>query len=415
MLITLRKQEYLPVLDGLVDDRDFDAFVCVLGETLARGDHAVDAPPTLLFRFAQWNGLSDAQRDAFRMTARRLIQRKLPVEQVTDSLVVTGPAGPCPEPPAHRIRTTRWHRRDWTWLRRRGRLERTVLGGENLTDARWYEWLGKAWAARLRLHWPSSSREHVTSHSAYALRFRRRGLGGSTAWQEVPNESAEGDPVLCILDSDRDHPEAKLGGTAKKLDDALRAEPHVERLLHVEHLQARDVENTIPLELAKMVGGGTEWLAPMVRRGFFARPAVDVALGYIDVGKVQCERQVLDTQDQPTKRYRTAALARIREHDPDCTASASTCERIARGEPTCSPKEVPPPGCRVIHSVGKPLGRIVEHLDAEQTAPKASTPSGSVAAWIASMLPPDDPALLTPARLVWSWGLCSPPSIRSTP
>lgn len=415
MLITLRKQEYFSVLDELVGNPDFDAFVSILGETLVRGDHAVDAPPALLLRFSQWNGLSDAQRDAFRGMTRHIIQRKLPVEQVTDSLVLTGPAGAAPDPPMHSGGVIHWHRRDWTWLRRRGRLERTVLGAENLDDARWYEWLGKAWAARLRLHSPSTAREHGTSHSTYALRLRRRGLGGGTAWQEVPNESAEGDPVLCILDSDRNHPEATLGGTARKLDGALRAEPHVERLLHVEHLRARDVENVIPLALARMVGHGTEWLAPMERRGFFARPSVDEALGYIDIGKMQCECQLLDTEDQPTKRYRERALGRIRERDPDCTVSARTCERLSRGEPTCSPKEVPPPGCRIVHSIGKPLGRIVDSLDAEQREPNVSRPFGSIAAWIATMLPEDDPAVLTPARLTWSWGLCAPPVIRSAP
>lgn len=415
MLITLRKQEYLPVLDDWFGNPDFDAFVCILGETLTRGDHVVDTTPALLYRFSRWNGLSDAQRDAFQVSARRTVQRKLPVEHVTDGLVITGPAGPTPDPSFRIDRKIRWFRRDWTWLRRRRRLERAVLGGENLDDARWFEWLGRAWAARLRLHSPSTAKEHGTPHSAYTLSLRRRGLGGGTAWQEVPNEAAEGDPVLCILDSDRDHPQGELGGTARKLDEVLKVAPEKERLLHVEHLRARDVENALPLELVRIAGHGSHWLAPMERRGFFARPELDPVLAYLDVGKVQCERRLLDTRDEPTKCYREVALARIRELDRDCAASASACERVQNGEPQCSPRDVPPPGCIVVHSIGKPLRRILEVLDAEQRAPEASKSAGSVAAWLASMLPDDDPAVLTPARLVWSWGLCSPPPIRSAP
>jgi hypothetical protein len=415
MLIALRKQEYLSVLDEWVGNPDFDAFVYILGEILTRGDHVVDAVPALLYRFSRWNGLSDVQRDAFQGMARRVIQRRLPVEQVTDGLVITGPAGPSSDPPHRPDRPIRWHRRDWTWLRRRGRLERAVLGGENLDDAKWFEWLGMAWAARLRLHSPSTVREHGTPYSAYALRLRCRGLGGSTAWQEVPHEAAEGDPVLCILDSDRDHPQAELGGTARKLDAALKATPDVQRLLHVEHLLARDVENVIPLELVRAAGDEPQWLAPMEVRGFFARPELDVMLAYLDVSKVQCERRLLDTKDVATKRYRETALARIRALDVSCTASASTCERLASGEPECSPKDVPPPSCVIVHSIGKPLRRILEVLDAEQETATSSKNAGSVAAWIASMLPNDDPAVLTPARLAWSWGLCSPPPIRSAP
>lgn len=414
MLIALRKDEYLPALDGLAGNPDFGAFVGILGETLVRGDHVVDTAPILLHQLSLWKGLSDAQREAFQASARRVVQRRLPVERVTDALVLTGPAGPMPAPASLANRPIRWHRRDWIWLRRRGRLERAVLCGENLDDAKWFEWLGMAWAARLRLHSPSTAHEHGTPYSAFALRLRRRGLGGSTAWQEVPNEAAEGDPVLCILDSDRNHPQAQLGGTAKNVSEALRAAPDSQRLLHVEHLQARTVENVIPLELARTAGRGTEWFAPMDRRGFFARPDIDVTLAYLDLGKVQCERRLLDTKDETTMRYREAALARIRALDSSC-ASASKCERLAKGEPECSPGDVPPSSCIIVHSIGKPLRRILEVLDAEQRSPEASKSSGSVAAWIASMLPDDDPALLTPARLAWSWGICSPPSIRSAP
>lgn len=400
MLITLREAEYLPVLDEWVGNADFNSFVCILGETLSRGDHVINTRPILLERLSAWSVLSRDQREALRTMARSIIRRKLPFETVTDSLVITGPAGRTPDP----IHPVRWHRRDWTWLRARGRFERTVLGGENLDDAKWFEWLGRAWAMRLRPH---------SRNAANELSVRCRGLGGATAWQEVPHESSDGDPVLCILDSDRAHPAAELGGTARKLDKALRSAADVQRLLHVEHLRAHELENVLPLELVRTACRDDAWVSPMAKRGFFARSEVDPALAFIDLGRDQCERRLLDTDDPATSDYRAAALAKIRSNDPSCVASAETCELDADAAPKCTGKRTLPPSCVIVHSVGKPLRRILDELDAEQKSPAASRAAGSVAAWLDSLLPSDDPTLLTPARLAWSWGLCARPRIRS--
>jgi hypothetical protein len=332
MLITLRGNEYLPVLDEWTDDADFTTFVCILGEALARGDHAIDAPPFLLERLAAWEGLSRPQRFALNTMVGQVIRRELPFEQVTDSLVITGPAGPTPDP----VGPIRWHRRDWTWLRRNERLDATVLGGEDIDDAEWYVWLGRAWGMRLR------SGSLVADDE---LSLDRRLLGGGSAERVIRHES--------------------------------------------------------------------NWLADMARRGFFARPTLDPDLAFIDIGKEQCERRLLDV-GEPAVAYRAAALAKIRHLDPKCTASSATCERTAE-EPACTGKLTLPKSCVIVHNVGKPLRDIVATLASEQAAPSHSAAAGSVAAWLATMLPDDDPAVLTPARLVWSWGLRSPPRLLSAP
>lgn len=403
MLITLRGPEYLPVLDRWLEDDDFLSFVSILGEILYRGDHALWAPPALLYRFSECQGLSRGQSLALLQMGKEVSMPTLPFDAVTDSLVLTGPAKPAVDPESD----IRWHRRDWTWLHRKRRLDVTVLAGENARDAQWYRWLGRAWGARLRPRSPNAEDEIV---------LRCRGLGGQTARQEIPLAAAEGDPVLCILDSDRNHPSAELGDTARAAIKAVDALP-TEHLTHIEPLRARDVENILPLSLVQLAAEGTHWLAPMATRGFFARPGVDETLAYIDLGKDQCERRLLDTPDPTTHRYRSDALTRIRQLDPNCTASSATCPRSSSEGQACGkPWTDLPASCLVVHSVGKRLlPRILDLLEAERSSPHHSQPMDSVADWLATTLPPDDPAVLTPAHLSWSWGLRIRPRLRVTP
>ena len=393
MLITLRGDEYLPVLDEWAEDLDFAAFVCILGELLARGDHAIHAPPLLLERLAAWDGLSRPQHVALNTAVDQVIRRELPFDEVTDSLVITGPAGPTPDPHG----PIRWHRRDWTWLRRNGRLDATVLGGEYLDDAEWYAWLGRAWGTRLR----------AGSLVAYdELSLDPRLLGGGSAKRVIRHEATHGRLVLSIVDSDSNHPGDKLGQTATDALQALHELPEHAAPAHVETLQARDVENVLPLALLEITHRRSNWLADMARRGFFARPSLDPELAFVDLGKEQCERRMLDV-GEPVLTYRRAALAKIRHLDGSCTASAATCERTA-DEPRCTGKATLPKPCVIVHNVGKPLRDILAMLAKERASPSHSAEAGGVAAWLATMLPENDPAVLTPARLVWSWGLRSP-------
>jgi len=404
MLITLRGDEYLPVLDEWSDDADFAAFVCILGEILARGDHAIDAPPLLLERLAVWDGLSRAQRLALDTMTEQVIRRELPFEAVTDTLVLTGPAGATPDPAG----SIRWHRRDWTWLRRKGRLDPTVLGGEHLDDALWYVWLGRAWGVRLR------SGSLVADDE---LSLDPRLLGGGSAERVIRHEATHGRLVLSIVDSDSNHPGGELGQTATDALKALHDLPQDAAPAHVETLRARDVENLLPLALLEVTHRRSNWLADMAGRGFFARPTLDPDLAFIDLGNEQCERRLLDV-GEPALTYRRAALAKIRAIDQRCTGSAATCERIVN-EPACTEKRATrPKSCVIVHNVGKPLRDILGTIARERASPSHSAAFGSVAAWLATMLPDVDPnhcAVLTPARLVWSWGLRPPPRLLNAP
>jgi hypothetical protein len=399
MLITLRGDEYLPVLEQWRGNDELAAFVGVLADILVRGDHAIDAPPKLLEDLSEWEGLSPRQSVALRTMAPRVARSELPFDAVTHSLVITGPAGQTPDPGD----PGRWHRRDWRWLQRNGRLDPTVLGGEHLRDAEWYLWLGRAWGARLR---PGSS------SAGDELRMECRLLGGGSAEQVIRYDATHGKLVLSIIDSDSDHPGGKLGQTATDALKARRELPEHAAPVHVETLRARDVENVLPLALLEVTHPRSNWLADMARRGFFARRTLDPELAFVDLGKEQCERRMLDVAE-PALTYRCAALARIRRLDPTCTASATTCERPAY-ELACTEKQATrPKACVIVHNVGKPLRDILVILSKEQVSPCHSAAAGSVAAWLATMLPDEDDAVLTPARLVWSWGLRAPPRLLS--
>jgi hypothetical protein len=106
MLITLLKDEYMPSLDGLREDSDFGHFVSILGEILLQSDHAVLSTPLILDMFADWPGVSRWQSQAFKEMARAVSLRELPFEQVTDGLILTGPAGPVQDP----VSGPRWMR-----------------------------------------------------------------------------------------------------------------------------------------------------------------------------------------------------------------------------------------------------------------------------------------------------------------
>ncbi len=398
MLITLLKHEYLPVLDTLAADPEFSDFVSILGEMIAQRHHALRAPPLLLDAFSRWPRISAQQAQAFRDMARAVTLCELPFDEVTDSLVVTGPAGASPIPEAR----TRWHRRHWTWLLQKTALPRTCLAGENLADAAWYSWLGRAYAQRQRTSSLNAGSE---------IQLRYRGVGGSTAIGEVRQEIEQGHVVLCILDSDQDHPEGELGGTARAVQtyvSQLASSAPSDALLHLEILKARDVENLLPREVVEEVASkGDPWFLPMTGRGFFPGNHVEKELCYLDLGKDQCERRLLDTKDSRTLAYRRLALARLKQIDPSCPG-VSGCPK-ATGSTECGAgtgdsrwKDMER-SCLVLHSVGKKLlPAIVEYLRKED----ASAGRGG-ASWLADRIP-QDPAILGPAELAWSWGLSLP-------
>ncbi|AUX44766.1 uncharacterized protein SOCE26_062340 [Sorangium cellulosum] len=99
------------------------------------------------------------------------------------------------------------------------RLSRSVLLGENLTDAALYLAMGKAFVA---LHgW------------RVQIAFEKQGGGGSTTAPCFAALVSDGRIVLAILDSDKKHPGDRIGGTAAKvLSIPKQAFQHV-HVLHV--------------------------------------------------------------------------------------------------------------------------------------------------------------------------------------
>lgn len=404
MLLRLLKAEYLPALDALRDDESFAGFVSILGEMLVGGEHAIWTAPVILDQFSQWPHISRMQADALKEMARVVSLRELPFDAATDALILTGPAVAEQDPPP----PTRWHRRPWTWLLARGRLPRTCLGGENVADANWFTWLGRVFSARQRPGALGVGAE---------VSLRPRGFGGSTAEPELREEVLSGTPLLCILDSDRDHPAASPGDTASR---ALKAEKKLREegaapLLHIELLAARDVENLLPHRVVQEIGNTRNpWNAPMLRRGFFADDIPRPELRYIDIGKDQCERRLLDTADPTTLKYRKQALAALRTIDPTCPGGAESKHPACPG--TCGAATGPSKwadmqnDCLHVRSVGKQLlPAVVAHVQAQDAPGK----EGSIR-WLDARVP-NDPALLGPAALAWSWGLGLPRRVRATP
>jgi hypothetical protein len=106
------------------------------------------------------------------------------------------------------------------------RSARSVMLGENLTDAALYVAMGKAFAADN--NWPAQ------------ISFEERGGGGSTTAPTFARLVADERIVLAITDSDKRHPEGPLGGTADKLSRIAH-----DAFQHVHILQVRSAENLI--------------------------------------------------------------------------------------------------------------------------------------------------------------------------
>lgn len=112
------------------------------------------------------------------------------------------------------------------------RLGRTILLGENLTDARLYRVFAEAFTAFQRWRCP--------------LRFELDGGGGSTIDKEFNERCQDGRIVFAIADSDRRYPDGPEKNTAKNLRQALQNRPAYQR---GEVLDVRSAENLLPLRI----------------------------------------------------------------------------------------------------------------------------------------------------------------------
>ncbi len=392
MLLILLKDEYLGTVEAQGDDPAFRDFVCQLGQTLHDGRHAVKAPPLLLERLAAWSGISEPQAQALAAASRDAVRPSLPYALATDALVLTGPDGVTADDTSS---DTVLHRMHWRAFTDHQGLRPTTLLGEHRGDARWFALLAEAYSARIM---PLSSRPGAE------VRLDCHLGGGNTTAVSLEAHVAGGAPTLCIVDSDRDHPDAQLGQTGKRVRKTIdrftasdRAPP-----ARMQALAARDVENILPVALLEAVCSDSAWFEPMVAAGFFVaadRP-LDPRLAWIDIGKDQCSARLLSTKDPKTLELRRAVIAQIRESLPEtepCPLEEST--------PACSASNgarwgQTPDGCKLIHSVGKPLPKLLTYLTTRSGG--AGMPS---ATWLCHQLPDSEPAVWQPARLAWSWGM----------
>lgn len=400
MLFVLNRAEHFP-WSVTPQDLHGHAFIEALGEALRDGWHAVHAPAALLDAWSQLPDLSRGQRvimaeaaNHLRGTAGRRVEPRL----LSDTLVVTGPNGehPLPDtcygrdgPPPRRISMAAA-----TLLLR----QPTVLGAENVTDANWFLWLGRAWAL---FH---KQDRHIAVET--------RGLGGGTAAMEAKNVLQQGRMILIILDSDKDHANASPGGTAADVLKLITPDiaPDVPRCIEV--LQARDVENLLPQALVEKLKG-REWVAPMCARGVFLSPDQPPSpkLVWLDLGKNLCATALQHHGAGPAKEARQAALRHMAALDAGCDQEPCSYDS-AKGFGCAKEEEPHKPQCDVkrplvVRAVGKPLGdllRVLEELGDQArhellAALPAPGSAGSEPVW-------------GPARRVWSWGLALRPRLR---
>lgn len=412
MLLVLLGEEYEDgVLQPLRGSAAFRNFVEALGGIAALGLHALSATPKLLSVLAAWPGVGARARIALMEVARAAVYGSVSHADVSDAIVFGGPGAPSAASSSVGVK---WHRRDWQWLSTLGELRETVLLCENDIDAEWYDWIGRAHAASIQAS---------TSATTQQLRFRARGGGDSTTAGALTREANGPQPVLCVVDTDRDHPTAPLGGTARAARKAANVVIRNNHLspAHVEELPARNVENLLPASLAGTVfANAVGWLGPTVLRGLLTTTSIEPKVAFLNLGRSQCEHLLRICVVAKTKQYRSDAIAFIRQKDPKAP-NVDACLTHSQASPgrCCDLKDkdnkpVVPQSCALIQGIGKPMKAVVAILNGELAKPMHSRGTPSVAHWLASQLP-TDAASVGLRRRIWSWGLATAPRIRSGP
>ena len=373
MLIKLRREDFPSEPDWWAAGSGL-SFAENLADILRFGHHAVQAKPGLLLLLSEIKALSLGQQKALSYAAV-VNQDPALFGEAVDPLLIIGPnATTAPVAGQRQV--------DWLRLANPNQpLPRAVLLAENLDDARFYLWLARAWAARLR---PASLR------AGDEVSLVPQGGGGDTTVRELVAIARQGNPVLAIADSDRDGPSLHKGDTARKLLKEARrlvksGPAHNHR---VALTRARALEHLIPVDIIREAARTSAWVKPMIARGFFARPEVDPALCYLPINKERGEDALLAGASGDALAYRSTAIQRMRSLDATAPTDATT---------------------PLVYNVGKLPGPAVDLLEKKLKQQSKA----DVAAWLAARLPDHDLALIEPAQLAWSWGLSIPARIRS--
>ncbi|SDK67184.1 hypothetical protein [Billgrantia gudaonensis] len=87
---------------------------------------------------------------------------------------------------------------------------------------------------------------HKGLYGQHDIRFACYHGGGATTFDQFVRLLNDGNPVLCVLDSDKSHPEGSIGGTAKRFNGYSKG---LNELYFLEVLNCREIENIIPKEI----------------------------------------------------------------------------------------------------------------------------------------------------------------------
>lgn len=122
-----------------------------------------------------------------------------------------------------------------------GRLQEATFVAENLNDAHAYELGGKSFLVPRKLY------------SEYDVRLRHLNGGGNTTIDVFKREVDSGRFVFCLLDSDRKHPEGKLGDTASRFKIFNNGYGGG---YYLGVLDCTEIENIIPKKIVREVVSG---------------------------------------------------------------------------------------------------------------------------------------------------------------
>jgi hypothetical protein len=357
-----------------------------LAEVVRDGRHAVFAPK-VLFDFAnELVGLSDSQRHALREMGAALTEEGEHFLRASSPLVLTGPNGKKSELKHTTLKDPQ--RRDWTWFANLpDTFPRASLVAEDLDDAQWMLWVGRAMAARRRPQNENFARE---------VSLRCVAGGGESTGRALRGVILDGGPALCVVDSDKKHEGDAEGTVAQGARQALASVERHQRLPphQVVVMRASAIENLMPSSLIEQACRDSGEVKLMARRGFFVQRHPDTKTGKLwatldqSLKYIKLERSTANGLRSSSGADETA-IDRIRTLDRDAPSGDD--------EP-------------LVLDVGKLPRRFVEALERMEAPAPLTGRSKSAAQWLCGELLAAPDQFVAEweeiAHAVWSWGLC---------
>jgi hypothetical protein len=213
------------------------------------------------------------------------------------------------------------------WFNASGKVQPTILLGENLSDVGVLDLIAKtAMAARKLQYMP--------------LSHDRRSGGGSSTVQTLGSIIATNRQCICVVDSDRACPTAALGATALSLQ-AFK-DPGQYPVVEILETGGRELENSLPDRFYQAVyGAHTPQSAMTDVLAHFTASGDHEARKHIDIGRGLVLRQMYTyTLGSPERIFwdaRVASISTALGHPPNhfaCVAT-STCATAGTGPCTC--------------------------------------------------------------------------------